>query len=385
MSKNDTPTLADKIMRYCLSRLGRKADKKMFMASKIAQARKFILGDDMSAHMADLAYASLLTCKTAEKARLLLDSMRMMSRLPHPVTWIEYNFAAKARRAVEEYGAGIDLDPAELPDRNGWLLLQHPQLETAFMAIECSSHAWNPERMGRIDGRRVKTEYPNANALAWTWRVDQGSPPWPTPDIDFPGTFYRDVEGKETKVKPTFAGLLTGVLEYQTDTVSVTINPAYDPVIMQEYVKQEGQHTLREMVSDLRYLWALLATINCLPVTVSDVIHQDHGYVAHGRWRRFVDHKIIHLTIPVKRYRRVAREAIAITRRRATMVRAHLRKDWRHPLSPLCDGHELEVIGNALRCKHCGGQRINVKAHPRGDASLGWVTNDYTVEHEPTP
>jgi hypothetical protein len=47
-----------------------------------------------------------------------------------------------------------------------------------------------------------------------------------------------------------------------------------------------------------------------------------------------------------------------VARRRAHQVRGHWRRDWRHE-----------------------GQRIWIKEHQRGDASLGFVTHDYHVEH----
>jgi hypothetical protein len=57
---------------------------------------------------------------------------------------------------------------------------------------------------------------------------------------------------------------------------------------------------------------------------------------------------------------KVARSIIARARRRAHQVRGHWRRDWRHE-----------------------GNRIWIKEHQRGDASLGFVTHDYTVKHEP--
>ena len=59
----------------------------------------------------------------------------------------------------------------------------------------------------------------------------------------------------------------------------------------------------------------------------------------------------------MERYKALARKAVTMMRRRAHQVRGHWRDDWRHP-----------------------GQKIWVKEHQRGDASLGFVLHDYTVE-----
>jgi hypothetical protein len=98
-----------------------------------------------------------------------------------------------------------------------------------------------------------------------------------------------------------------------------------------------------------------------------------------------VDHKIIHLHIPEKRYKRVAAQAIAIARRRAHPVRAHFRIDRHKPPSPLCD-HEWGPADEHrhLTCNVCHGRKLYIHEHMRGDASLGIVTHDYVVEHDLT-
>jgi hypothetical protein len=111
----------------------------------------------------------------------------------------------------------------------------------------------------------------------------------------------------------------------------------------------------------MRYMWALLSTINTLPVS-NKFVAASKGYVAKGRYRRFVDHSVVTLNVPETRYRRIAAHAIAVARRRAHEVRGHWRKDWRHP-----------------------GERLWIAEHQRGDASLGFVTHDYEVHHELAP
>jgi hypothetical protein len=350
------PTLADAIIRKTMRPKYRVIDAKNLIGNAIASARKFVIDENMSAFMADLAYASLLTCSNTGKAIKLLDGMRQLSRLPHDVTWIEYDFRAKAERAVMEYGADIKLGPEEVPDKCGWLCWRHPTLETAFMALQCTSHSF--------DDKGAREPEPQAGALAYTWRTEDGAPPWPETVI----------EGH-----PHPEGHLTGILPYRSDSVMVVRAPHLSEEFFNLYLANTAYHPLRELSSDLRYLWALLSTINDLPTQIVDV-RASKGFIARGRYHKFVDHKVIHLTVPTKVYKRVAQRAIASARRKAHQVRGHWRRDWVNPPTAFCD-HIWIADGGHVKCSRCHGQRIWVREHMRGDAGLGIVTHDYTIEH----
>jgi len=109
---------------------------------------------------------------------------------------------------------------------------------------------------------------------------------------------------------------------------------------------------------ELRKALTLLAAINDVPIGVRHV-EPSRGFIAQGRYRKFLDHNVITVTLPKGRDpQKVARQIIAKARRRAHQVRGHWRRDWRHE-----------------------GLRIWIKEHQRGDASLGFVTHDYRVEH----
>jgi len=350
------PTLADALIRELQKPLYRRSKRYAALASNIASARKFMLDDNMSAFMADLAYASLLTCRNTDKAHMLMNGMRQMARLPHDLIWIEYNFHAKAHRAVHEYGAQISLDPAMIPDRNGWLCWRHPEVDNAFMAMECASHSFS--------AKGVKEPVPNGTPFCYAWRTDDGPLPWkrlPIPGRDHP------------------EGHLTGIMSYRCASVGVVHAPQFPEDFLLQYMKESRYDPLIELSSDLRYLWALLATINDLP-TKTVTVQATKGYIARGRYHKFVDHSVIHLTVPVKAYRRVAGRAIAIARRRAHQVRGHWRKHWQHRPAAFCE-HIWKTEGSKMECSLCGGQRLWIHQHQRGDANLGFVTHDYTVEH----
>jgi hypothetical protein len=344
------PTLADDMMREWSKPAYRRIDRNNWLSAHIAQARKFVLDDSMSAFMADLGYASLNACKTEAKKHQLIEGIRKLSRLPHATTWIEFNKQEHRKRVKEAYHPEIEALFDSVPDRSGWLLMQHPKLDTAFMALHCTSHSWT--QAGRAD-------IPNTAQFAQAWTCDDSIPPWPRDAFYHRSHPAVRIDGSDTGKTASPAGILTGVLSYGTDCVSVITAPHLTPEANMVWQNENrwGFNPLGEMAHDLRYLWSLLATINELPTSLVN-IKPDKGYVSRGRYRRFCEHTVISLTVPVKRYQTVAKRAIAVARRRGHQVRGFWRKDHWHP-----------------------GERIWVREHVRGDTSLGFVIHDYVVEH----
>src|SRR5262245_28044549 len=129
----NVPTLADDIIKtwskpkYCL------IDPNNFLANNIAAARKFVMDEEMSAYLSDVARAgpifkdgriipneefeATIGIEAAhQKAIDWLEGLRTMSRLPHKITWIEYDNRAKVRR-LKELGGGVKID--DVADRLG--------------------------------------------------------------------------------------------------------------------------------------------------------------------------------------------------------------------------------------------------------------------------
>jgi hypothetical protein len=127
----------------------------------------------------------------------------------------------------------------------------------------------------------------------------------------------------------------------------------------------------------IRGLWALLATINDLPVKI-EYVTPSKGYVARGQYKKFLAHSVIHLNVPESRWQKLLRATAVKVRKRAHQVRGHWRDDWRQPLAKHCD----HVYDEHMRCKHCHGHKIWIAEHQRGDASLGFVTHDYEIHRE---
>lgn len=374
MSK-ESPTLADALIRQWLRPQYRQVERESgWLARTIAQSRKFVLDEKMSEFLGDLAYASLMTCNDQRKACLLTDAMRQAARLPHPLTFIEYDMEAKKRRVRSEFRSDprfqLWADHVLGPKRCGWLLMQHPKLDTAFMALECASHSY-----GSNDTELLDIAQPSS--IAYAWRVDEGPVPWPKmsiPDNWLP--LLETVGGPPRRATP--AGMLTGIPAYQSESLVLIEPPHITQKFVDLYFKASSFNVMSELASDARYLWAFLATINDLPTRVTEV-KADRGYVARGRYRKFSDHKVITLTVPTTAYKRIAMRAIAVARRRRHPVRGHWRKDWRLPLSPLCE-HVFLSDETSMQCKHCHGRRLWITAHERGDASLSYVLHDYNVK-----
>src|SRR5262245_15902773 len=108
----------------------RRVDPGRWLATNIAQARKFVLDEQMAAFMADLANASFprsgvtkATTVNTKRAHRILENMRHMARLPHAKTWIEFDLNARVNQARSYFIKDIDgnlIDPKKSPERGGW-------------------------------------------------------------------------------------------------------------------------------------------------------------------------------------------------------------------------------------------------------------------------
>ncbi len=112
------PTLADDMIKEWTSKRVRRIDPNHWIANHISKARKFVLDEGMSEFLADLAYTSLNACKTEAARHNLVESVRKLARLPHAITWIEYDKQAHRRRVKAVHHPDIDAGPETVPDRN---------------------------------------------------------------------------------------------------------------------------------------------------------------------------------------------------------------------------------------------------------------------------
>jgi hypothetical protein len=335
-----TATLFDEVYRATFSHPYTRrsigfVDRSDRLRQHLRDARKFVLDDKMSSFLADLSCAAFLKKEMSRKVAFrLVDQMRELARLPHKLTWIEFNLAAASQRA-RSFGITSPFDvPGERPrnGRQGWLLNQHPTNETLFRLHIFESF---PEFGG-----------PLTLPFAFAWHSD-----------DQPSVWAQSLAGVD-KENMSQSEMAVGVTGYRSDRCGIVI-PEYcdDPEPHTEKQHEAYRELLRCYSSSLRRVWALLATVNDLPVEVRSIIPAK-GFIARGSYHRFLDHKIITLRVPdTADVKKIARDALAKARRRAHQVRGHWRKDYWHP-----------------------GEVIWVHEHQRGDASLGFVLHDYVVE-----
>jgi len=317
----------------------------------------------MSTFLGELSTAAFVKPGVNQTLRpKLCDQLRVSARIPHKSVWIEYNLRrCQARSNILLHRA---FTPENSPAVEGVLLQQHPTMDTAVML-----HLFADQGHQDKKGSRYYT-FP----IAYGWTVDDSQSPW------------KSAFSKEAPDAPDDSEVATGIMGYKTSSVSIT---AQSPLLIlpDEEIAEAVKNLVIEWMGCIRRIWALLATLNDIPAVITDT-RQSKGFVARGRYRTFLDHKTLTLTIPQKSYTKVARNLIALARRRAHMVRGHFRVDWRNPPSKRCPWF-LETGMHAWNadnvCTVCRGHRLVIHEHQRGDASIGFVTHDYNVTHEPQP
>jgi hypothetical protein len=320
------------------------------LRKSLVRARRCVLADDMAAFL----YAMMVELfigplkfkeqwdSESEKKRWhnrlwgRLDDCRYFSRLPHPVTWIEYRLAAMVAKEIEataEHGyRSIDeVDERLVKYANtkiGWLLEQHPQIETAvsvqyFIGMQA-------------DGKTVIHRYP----IAVTWCTDDTPLPWPSLQFTDEDNLLRSA-----------SAFVTGVRGYHRPNVG-----------MRALHADASLEWAKPLQDRARMMWAFLSTFNKIPIIGEHQVVPARGFVARGSYRRFLDYKVLTINIPEQAgLRKIARQVIGIIRRRAHLVRGHWRDDWRLPK---------------------GNKSLWIHEHQRGDASVGFVTHDYEVHHD---
>jgi hypothetical protein len=280
---------------------------------------------------------------------------RRLSRLPHPLTWIEFNFPKFFDRLTRK-GYGVDFVPGfedKQPDKMGWLLEQHPTNAAAFRRTEI--HSFANEGVAHL------------HPVSMAWCSDDEPSPW--------RLWPAGCLSSEDAVVQGYCSTQAHLIATFRDDIS--------NLIFEEWCRghsQEEINLLAKNATTLRTTWGLLSTINDLPISIEH-IKPSRGYVARGSYKKFLQHAVVHLTVPETEWRKLVSKTATLLRKRAHQVRGHWRKDWRHPLFPLCDPHEFD---DQMVYRRCHGHKVWVHEHQRGDASIGFVTHDYEVHHPAT-
>ena len=334
------PTLADAAIRESLRNHQQAVPPRI--GQKIAGARKFILDKDASRFLSDLSHASYV--EGSAIALAAVERTRTLARLPHATTWIEYDPREFKARTVEAYSGKVyhvapvrdeflgktiikrDIDgptikPEDIVPHIGWLMEQYGNTFVVTLVVG--------------DGTGSVLVLP----CNFAWTADDTIP---------------SIRKSTPKDNPSDGYLATGIHDYDTPHVVIGTVPE-----MAFVSAKAATRALAEWMGELRFVCALLAAVNDIPVGIRDV-KPSKGFYARGKYRKFVEHSVISILIPKQRDPQVyAQQIVAVSRRRAHQVRGHFRRNWRSP-----EG------------------KIWVKEHQRGDASLGFVLHDYSVEHK---
>ena len=331
----------------------------------LTNARRFVLDDNMSTFLGELGTQAFARPLSASRRNRMAESLRVSARLPHATTWIEYNLRNCQTRSHQLISEGFQkekmyhyggFDANQIPRREGWLLQQHPGLPTATIA-----HIITHDPTLRDENGDDMWTFPVA--LAWT-SDDQTVLPWrPLPIGD---------------TSSSLSEVATGLVGYKNDRASYV----YSPLVNTPNSPKGIAGLIEEWAGVLRRMWAFLATIADLPMVVTEV-RAAKGFMGRRQYRRFLDHKVLTLNVPAKDYRKTARNVLALAHRRGGPVRQHWRRDWRTPLSPLCEHQFTSADETHITCTRCLGRKILIPEHVRGDSSRGFSTHDYVVTHEP--
>jgi hypothetical protein len=349
------------------------------LRARLLAARPFVLDDKMSGFLGELATRAFVPHLGHDQndsvrsdtyqhrlARMIqqADAMRVSARLPHKSVWIEYDL-----RSANTRSHGLlrqPFNPAEAPQFEGWLIEQHPQLDVAF---RMHLFTWNPDP-AEADSKGFQVW---AFPVLFTWTVDDTPSPWRSV------LMYKD-EAPYTHAPD--ASIASAIIGYSTPSVTIAQSDMLED--FRQYKPEGVVNLLREWAGVGRRAWALLATLNDLPLVYSEV-RASKGFVARGRYRRFLDHRTITINVPQKDQTKLAKQLITLVRHRAHQVRGHWRDDWRqkpHKNCPQLVETGLHAWNAEGFCERCHGHRIWVHEHQRGDASLGFVTHDYKITHE---
>jgi hypothetical protein len=338
MTKKDKPsTLIDQVYMATYKKVFNNSSE---LRSLLKLARRYVLDDDMSTFLADLSltvffdkrgqiiphthFDSVASFEPKGRTSMLIEQIRIAARAPFPITWVEYNFINYRKRADILMGR----QPQKTYDftRMGWLIEQHPQNNQSHklnIVLETNHYliplVWYP--------------------VSLIWTVDQ---------LSQEGT--------------------TAVAWCIKDKYSKMPSPPDSNTGMEE---------------ETRTVWALLASLDECPINIKEV-RVSRGFVAShgGGYQKFLDHKTITLHVPKTEDLRVlARRVIAHTRRREHDVSGHWRRDWHFWPLDRCEHEWHETQLDTHECRHCRGKRYWIKAHKRGDRTIGIVVHDYEVVH----
>lgn len=301
------------------------------------------------------------------------------ARLPYPVMWIEADYAATGLEPGTLYGT---------PERVGWLLMQSPRNEDRWRAErvglmpnqttgEITAHIYPLIHLvdtggAFVGGEDYRTRHAPADTSLHFWNEQAAftNLAW---DVNDPMAAHKlqhrgplELYEEAARKVPLWRRNQVGLSGIYLDEMAQTRDIAFEQVIVKSMSDQAGE---------LAFIVSALALLNEIPCRY--VPFRPQGTLrAGGRLKPFMSTSIVSIEVPATRRRlKEVDKALRSAGDRASRARHEVRGHFRHVYKLPRSNPERWERAVDRQGRPCW--RTWVKAHERGDASLGWVRQTY--------
>jgi len=334
--------------------------------SMIRQANRFVLTNDT---LEEVYHLSHQVDKLYDRSAL--------ARIPFDTVFIEYDGHHKVR-VGREHGTVIkDMDYddyTDIPRKSGFLLKQlYPDRPDAWVAFTVHSDqvVGGLTPLGFLfDAQSTEVMQERLGWKNITQTYLKKLPAFMNEDAhDALQEYSWGVFGpKETK--PPGWDALTKMSAYIEEPLWALHFEKYSSRTEIESQAKVLADVMREHAGDLRFLVSLLAVMNEVPIILNPVESRG-SFMAGGKMQPFFSHRTVGIDLPA-RYRKQRRTKIAKliaaavkSRKRRHQVRGHMRRYYDK--------------NKTLK------KEVWINSHARGDATLGWVHQDWEVRSKHVP
>lgn len=327
---------------------------------ELIAAERFVLTDDT---VRQIVYASKVS------ARRMRDYLSM-AHLPFNQVWIEWSPRAQVQAQIENGTSPVNQVTEDTTNRSGYLISRIDDGDASkWVAVQaCCTEFFNKQE------DKIFTTAP-AYIAPYTYTVDCNE------NLDrvalkrrFASDAWREA-AEDFETAERLSEYAWGYTFQNPDVAKLNSSEVtlHEPIaIIGRALAQKAGHPLKladgrdfshyaieESRGNARFLVTLLAMINEVPITTELVRHTGSVRMA-GQLKSFMSHRTISLVVPVRARKRYLERALmgAVSKKRRHRVRGHFR---------------------FYRSKD---KTVWIEAHERGDASLGWVEQDYEVRTE---
>jgi hypothetical protein len=297
-----------------------------------------------------------------------------LARCPQEVVWIEWNNLAFTR-AQERFVGRLTEDPEEIPPRRGYLIRTH-KVESTYSVTPVVELKQTGQVISLPFGMIVDTEGP----------VTHKTPRFPEP--------YAWMNEFEDEWNATVKGDVMWSMLNCPNRIGMHAEMRLANTLIEGIMKiqrDEGQPAAKLYALELiggvintvhgfaKTAVSMLCMLNEVPIR--RFVYQPAGHFrAKGNLKPFLKNQIITLNLekgrktPLKVVQGIIKEAA--WRCRAHMVKGYWRCDLVHTFDD-SPGDKWRWQWSRRYKKECW--QIWIKPHQRGDASLGWVNQQYEV------